>query len=434
MKKMLINPFTIVLMVALTSVACSSKFSGFDKSGSGLYYKIFHLSEDTVKPKTGDFISLHMRYTTENDSVLFDSKVAMKGQPIRFQLPVSEFSGDIYEGIRMLSPGDSGIFLVQADSLFKITFKVPQLPEFIDSNSYIRFYINLLSAESMESLQAREFEMLKQYLDANGISGEPLPSGLYCIEEQTGNGDIIDSGCVVKFHFTLSLPDGSKVFSTYDRGEPLQMTYGKPFDTPGFDEGLGHMRKGGKAKMIVPSHLAFGAAGRGAVIPPFATLIYNVEVVDVMTKAEFEKAQAEEKRKQEMQKEVDKKMEGAKLNSYIKEQNITVKPTASGLYYIETLKGTGPRAESGKKVKVHYTGKLLDGTKFDSSLDRNEPFTFTLGQGQVIPGWDEGVALMNAGGKATLIIPSAIAYKDRDMGVIKPYSTLVFDVELLDVE
>jgi peptidylprolyl isomerase len=85
-------------------------------------------------------------------------------------------------------------------------------------------------------------------------------------------------------------------------------------------------------------------------------------------------------------------------------------------------------------VKVHYTGKLLDGTKFDSSVDRGEPFGFTLGKGQVIKGWDEGIGLMNVGGKATLIIPSSIAYGDRDMGTIPPYSTLVFDVELLEVE
>ena len=88
---------------------------------------------------------------------------------------------------------------------------------------------------------------------------------------------------------------------------------------------------------------------------------------------------------------------------------------------------------AGKKVKVHYTGTLLDGTKFDSSRDRNQPFEFTLGQSQVIKGWDEGIGMMNVGGKATLVIPSTIAYGDRDMGKIPPFSTLVFDVELLEV-
>jgi FKBP-type peptidyl-prolyl cis-trans isomerase len=83
---------------------------------------------------------------------------------------------------------------------------------------------------------------------------------------------------------------------------------------------------------------------------------------------------------------------------------------------------------------VHYTGTLLNGTKFDSSRDRNQPFEFTLGQGQVIKGWDEGIALMNVGGKATLVIPSNIAYGQQAQGAIPAYSTLVFDVELLDVK
>lgn len=132
--------------------------------------------------------------------------------------------------------------------------------------------------------------------------------------------------------------------------------------------------------------------------------------------------------------ETNKKEEASLRNKYLQEKKITAKPTASGLIYVEKVKGTGARATAGKKVKVHYTGTLLDGSKFDSSRDRNEPFEFTLGQGQVIKGWDEGIALMNVGGKATLVIPSSIAYGDRNAGKIPPFSTLVFDVELLDVK
>jgi len=126
--------------------------------------------------------------------------------------------------------------------------------------------------------------------------------------------------------------------------------------------------------------------------------------------------------------------EAASLGKYLKEKNITAKPTASGIYYIERVKGTGTKAAAGKVVKVHYTGTLLNGTKFDSSRDKNQPYEFTLGQGQVIKGWDEGIELMNVGGKATLIIPSNMAYGERDKGTIPPYSTLVFEVELMDVK
>jgi FKBP-type peptidyl-prolyl cis-trans isomerase len=108
--------------------------------------------------------------------------------------------------------------------------------------------------------------------------------------------------------------------------------------------------------------------------------------------------------------------------------------TASGLEYIEVEAGSGTQAEAGKTVSVHYTGKFQDGGVFDSSIPRGEPITFKLGAGNVIKGWDEGIALMKVGGKAQLIIPPALAYGERGAGgVIPPNATLVFDVELVSV-
>ena len=110
--------------------------------------------------------------------------------------------------------------------------------------------------------------------------------------------------------------------------------------------------------------------------------------------------------------------------------------TTSGLRYTDEVVGTGAAPKAGQSVSVHYTGWLDDGgkkgKKFDSSRDRGDPFSFTLGQGQVIKGWDEGVASMKIGGKRTLIIPAALGYGARGAGgVIPPGATLIFDVELL---
>ena len=108
--------------------------------------------------------------------------------------------------------------------------------------------------------------------------------------------------------------------------------------------------------------------------------------------------------------------------------------TASGLAIDEITIGEGAPATSGKRVTVHYTGWLTDGTKFDSSKDRNDPFVFGLGQGQVIRGWDEGVQGMKVGGKRKLTIPPALGYGARGAGgAIPPNATLVFEVELLGV-
>jgi peptidylprolyl isomerase len=113
--------------------------------------------------------------------------------------------------------------------------------------------------------------------------------------------------------------------------------------------------------------------------------------------------------------------------------------TASGLQIIDNTVGTGASPKSGQTCVMHYTGWLYNdgkkGKKFDSSVDRNEPFEFPIGQGQVIKGWDEGVASMKVGGKRTLIIPPALGYGARGAGgVIPPNATLMFDVELLAVK
>ena len=109
--------------------------------------------------------------------------------------------------------------------------------------------------------------------------------------------------------------------------------------------------------------------------------------------------------------------------------------TESGLEYIETEAGTGTQAAAGKTVSVHYTGKFQHGRVFDSSVSRGEPITFPLGEGRVIKGWDEGIALMKVGGKAQLVIPPELAYGERGAGgVIPPNATLTFDVELVSVE
>lgn len=119
----------------------------------------------------------------------------------------------------------------------------------------------------------------------------------------------------------------------------------------------------------------------------------------------------------------------------VKKSYPKAKKTASGLYILVEKEGTGAQAVAGKNVKVHYKGTLADGTKFDSSYDRNQPLPFVLGQGQVIKGWDEGIATMKVGGKSKLIIPASLGYGANGAGgVIPPNATLIFDTELMEVQ
>lgn len=117
------------------------------------------------------------------------------------------------------------------------------------------------------------------------------------------------------------------------------------------------------------------------------------------------------------------------------EESPNLVTTASGLKYIDRVEGTGATPQTGQTVVVHYTGTLENGRKFDSSRDRNQPFSFPIGRGRVIKGWDEGLSTMKIGGQRQLIIPPDLGYGARGAGgVIPPNATLIFDVELLDIQ
>lgn len=233
-------------------------------------------------------------------------------------------------------------------------------------------------------------------------------SGLDYTEIKAGDGPAPKAGDIVSVHYTGKLTDGKKFDSSLDRGQPLQFPLGAGRVIPGWDEGIGLMQKGGKAVLTIPPELGYGARGAGGVIPPNATLVFDVELIDILPGAPAAPTPLNE---------------------------ADYQTTATGLKYHDFVVGSGASPQSGKQVIVHYTGWLTNGKKFDSSLDRGEPFAFKIGVGQVIRGWDEGVMGMKVGGKRQLLIPPMLGYSSSGAGgVIPPNATLIFAVELLAVK
>ncbi len=437
MNKRLFITVSLLILTVMSSSAFSQEFPGFSKTKTGLYYKIYKTSNDTVTPRTGNYLTFDMLYHGKShgkDSIFLNTFKQNPPNPVKFFLPPPDFKGDLNEGLVMLSKGDSGVFIVKADSLFYKTFKMKKRPAGIDSNEYFFFHIHLLGFKTIEKMIFDEDASIKKYLEDNKINAKPNTLGLYVIETKAGTGTKIDSGCHVRLNYKILRLDGYEIFSSYDRPQPVKFEYGIPTDTRGFQLGVSTLRKGSKALFIVPSALAFGSKGSGSIIEPYQPILYDVDVLDVKTKAEYEKEQIEDQKAEQRMVDSLKTDEPIQREKYLKENKITVKPLPSGLYYIPVEEGTGPKAGPGKTVKVQYTGKLLNGKVFDSTIKRQRPIEFMLGRGQVIKGWDEGISLMRQGGRATLIIPSNIGYSDRDMGVIPPYSTLVFDVALVEVK
>lgn len=245
-----------------------------------------------------------------------------------------------------------------------------------------------------------KMELNKEYTTASGLKYKLI---------QKGTGPKAEAGLKVKVHYIGTLADGKKFDSSRDRGQPLELTLGRGQVIKGWDEGIALLRVGDRAILTIPPSLGYGANGAGEVIPPNATLTFDVEIMEVK--------------------------EGIKP---WKLTNTEKKTTASGLQYImveQAQNPQAPKAENGATVSVHYTG-FLDGEKiFDSSIERGNPISFTLGEGRVIKGWEEGIRLMHVGDKMRLIIPPHLGYGPNGAGgVIPPNATLYFDVELVNVK
>ncbi len=248
-------------------------------------------------------------------------------------------------------------------------------------------------------------------------------NGLKYADDTVGTGKQAEIGDLVTIKFSAwIIKDSTKnLFKDWlkDTTKTKQLigstSTGKPFKfllkegsfIKGSTEGIAGMKIGGTRTMIIPSEIAYGKQGIGP-IPPNTNLKAVITLVDA------------------------KKPIVANLWEV---DPSTYKTTKDGLKYAIIKEGTGPQADSGDIVTVNYSGYLAkDSTKFDSSVERDEPFTFKLGTHMVIPGWDEGIALLKEGSKARFIIPPDLAYGNRPNRVIPPNSTLIFDIDLVTVK
>lgn len=361
------------------------------KTASGLEYTIT-VKGSGKKPMNGDKVIVHYTGKLTNDTV-FDSSVK-RGKPFDFKLG----AGNVIKG------WDEAFLLLQVGDKATIKFG-PELgyganaTGSIPANSTLIFDVELLDV----------IEGLRPY-DVKGKDTLKTKSGVqYIIVKANKTGEQAVAGTLADFHYAGYFRDGKTFDNSFDRNQPLSIKIGQGQLMPGWDEGVSMLRNGEKAKLIIPSALALGEKGYPPLIPPNTDLIMDIEMLNVkviVPPALFDIKGLEEK------------------------------VTSTGLKYYEVKKaGSAVKAVAGKSVKVHYSGYLTDGKMFDSSVERGEPIEFPLGQGRVIPGWDEGIAMMSVGDKLRLVIPYTLAYGEQGRPPMIPAKAdLIFDVELIDVQ
>lgn len=285
--KLLILPVLLLMIIS-----CGS--NDFKQTDTGLTYK-FHKENKGPKAVIDNIVKVEMAFRYPEDSVFMrnlghDTSVYLSVQP-------SEYEGDIHEGMRMLALGDSVTFKIDASQFFTVTMRSPMVPDFIASGDSI--YIDMMVLEIFNEEQFQEYQQKKReelikdaevaahqeeglrekYLLDNNITTQPEESGLIIIVEQKGNGPIPKPDQTVTVHYTGMLLDGSVFDSSVERGNPFRFTLGKGQVIRGWDEGFSKLNIGSKARLIIPSHLAYGDQARGAIITPFSTLIFDVELI-----------------------------------------------------------------------------------------------------------------------------------------------------------
>ncbi len=368
--------------------AAPIELEGAVTTESGLQF-LEKVAGDGPTPVDGDLVTLHFIGTLADGTMFGDTYSS--DAPITIVYGRGQLLPGWEEGVGMMKAGGEAQMVLPPELAFGDA-GFGSIPP----NSEVILDVELLSIEAPPEPTA---------VDEGDL--ETTDSGLQYFDLVEGDGATPEEGGTVMTDYTIWVQDEDGgyrfVVSSEDSG-PIPFTVGS-FDTvfPGWDEGVRTMKVGGKRLLIIPSELALGPQGGGD-IPPDAKLVMEIGLVEANEPV---------------------KMTEVDPDDYTE--------TDSGLKYFDIVEGDGDTPEEGQIVIVHYTGWLEDGTKFDSSVDRGQPFTFPIGTGSVIAGWDEGLATMKVGGQRQLLIPSDLAYGDGGSGTIPPGATLIFDVELLDI-
>jgi peptidylprolyl isomerase len=341
-------------------------------------------------PKPDDIITMNYIATLPDGTEL--ANTFTNNQPVKFVWGHKSLIPGWEEGIGLMKVGSRAKLVIPSDLAYG-----PNGSGSIPPNSPLIIEVQIVSAvPSPMPITVAPDQLTK------------TASGLQYYDITKGDGaEAVKNGTVATdYSVWVKTDTGYNFIASSEGNGPLEFVVGRGDKVfPGWDEGVTGMKVGGKRQLLIPPDLALGAQGARD-IPPNATLVMEIGLAKAAAPLTPTKVDAKD-----------------------------YTTTPSGLKYYDIKPGTGATPKTGDTVVVQYTGWLQDGTQFDSSIGRAQPFSFQIGKGNVIPGWEEGISTMKVGGKRQLVIPPNLAYGDAGSGnVIPPGATLIFDVELVSAQ
>lgn len=287
-----IIPIALIGATIFSLNACKSGGGEFKKTEGGLEYKIVKDEPGDKHAAIGDIVEMHIKMKAD-DSLLADSRAENMGKPVQIQLQTSPIKSDWTNGIALLTEGDSAIFRMSIDTLRSV-LKGQPLPPFMEKRKFLTYEVKLVSIKSQKQMQEDQEKhaaaqngiddkLLQEYFTKNNLKPTKTNSGLYYIIEKEGAGESPKPGQEVTVNYTGRTMDGNMFDSNTDPSkghvEPFTFMLGQHQVIDGWDEGVALMKKGTKAKLFIPSSLAYGQAGRQPSIPGDAILIFDIEVL-----------------------------------------------------------------------------------------------------------------------------------------------------------
>ena len=282
---------------------------------------------------------------------------------------------------------------------------------------------------------------IEGFLSTKKIKAEKMLEGIFYTIHTEGAGETPRQGEFVKIRYIGKLLNG-KVFDQSPVDEPYVFELGNGQVIPGWNKAIQKLKIGTKTTLYVPAYLAYGSEGIGNIIPPNTPLMYDIEVVEVLTKPQYEVLmhKLEDKQRKMFENRTTQQFDTDKkhINDYALLHRLKVKRTESGLSYIVTKEGKGEMPKLGSKITLHYDGMLLSDRIFDETKDKL-PKTVTLGDEKLMSGWEEGLKYFNEGSEGYLLIPSKLALgsmplEDNGKVIVPPHSVLIYHIQIVEVK